>query len=535
MSLTPEQALGHRLMLSFSGTQPSAEILALLQRHPIGGVTLFRKHNAESPAQVRALTAALQQAARNTGQPPLLIGADQEGGTLIALPGTTPFPGNLALGATRSSDLAYRAGYAMGRELAALGVNVNYAPVCDVNINPKNSVVGPRSFGEDPALVAQLAAAMVSGLQAAGIAAAPKHFPGHGDTDSDSHYGTPVMWHDAARLRQVELPPFLAAVRAGARMMLTAHIALPNFNAGSAWPATLSAPILRGLLRDELGFEGVIVSDALDMRAIEQGPALIVECLAALRAGVDLLLLTTYTDQAGIAAGLLQAVHRDLLPTPELMTSAARILALKEWVSRQVQPPLEVVNSAEHRALAAEIADKSITLVRDTAGLLPLRLAPQQRLVVVLPEPQDLTPADTSSYEQPQLAHLLRQRHALVDEHRMSLTPSEADIRAMLAVIPADSLVIVGTINAATHLGQAALVNALIQQGHAVVAVALRMPYDVVAYPAVSTYLCTYSLQPASLEALGRVLWGEQPALGQLPATFPEPITKPDRFRAIND
>jgi beta-N-acetylhexosaminidase len=304
-------------------------------------------------------------------------------------------------------------------------------------------------------------------------------------------------------------------------MMMTAHVALPKLNGGSHLPATLSAPILQNLLRQELGFTGVIVSDALDMHAIEQGPALIVECLAALRAGVDMLMLTTYTDQHGVYTGLLQAVRRDLLSTSDLMASAARVLALKEWVSRQVRPPLEVVNCSEHQALASEIADQSITLVRDLAGLLPLQPAPDQHVSVILPEPKDLTPADTSSYEHLELADILRRRHSQVDEIRLPLQPSDADIAATLARMAPNSLVIVGTINATTYPGQAALVKALLERGQPVIAVALRMPYDLAAYPSVSTYLCTYSLQPPSLEALARVLWGDQRAVGRLPVTLP--------------
>jgi len=186
-----EQAIGQKLMLSFAGIEPSAEILAALKRQHVGGVALFRALNVENPAQVRTLTAALQQAAAETGQPPLLVAADQEGGQLMALGnGPTPFPGNLALGATGSEDLAQRVGTAIGRELAAMGINVNFAPVCDVIINPQNPVVGTRSFGEDPRLVARLSAAKIRGIQAAGVAATAKHFPGHGDTTLDSHDGT---------------------------------------------------------------------------------------------------------------------------------------------------------------------------------------------------------------------------------------------------------------------------------------------------------------------------------------------------------
>ncbi|HYP40737.1 MAG TPA: glycoside hydrolase family 3 N-terminal domain-containing protein, partial [Chloroflexia bacterium] len=191
-AITLEQAVGQKLLAAFQGYQIPAGLVDLLGRTQVGGVTLFRSLNVQDPSQVRDLTAALQTAAATASQPPLLICADQEGGQLLAVSGTTPFPGNMALGATRSPELARRAGLAIGRELAALGINVNYAPVCDVNVNPQNPVIGIRSFGEDPAEVGRLGAAMIEGLQAAGVAATAKHFPGHGDTATDSHYGTPV-------------------------------------------------------------------------------------------------------------------------------------------------------------------------------------------------------------------------------------------------------------------------------------------------------------------------------------------------------
>ena len=248
------------------------ELLDALSRHPIAGVTLFRSHNAPGPRETRALTDALQAAAAAAGRSPLLIGADQEGGQLMAIPGTTPFPGNLALAATGSDELAHATGRALGRELAAMGVNVNYAPVCDVNINPQNPVIGTRSFGEDPATVSRMAAAMIAGMQSAGVAACAKHFPGHGDTASDSHDGLVTVPHSRARLDQVELPPFAAAIAADVRLIMTAHVALPALTGGQAIPSTLAPQVLRGLLRGAMGFGGVIISDAMDMRAIGAGP-----------------------------------------------------------------------------------------------------------------------------------------------------------------------------------------------------------------------------------------------------------------------
>lgn len=523
MEITLEQAIRQKLMISFEGVQPPAELLETLLSQPVGGITLFRHLNIHNPAQVRALTAALQQAVRKAGQPALLIATDQEGGQLMAIgEGTTLFPGNLALGATRSTELACRAGFAMGRELAAMGINLDYAPVCDVNLNPLNPVVGTRSFGEDPAQVASLSAAMVEGLQAAGVAATAKHFPGHGDTAADSHYTVPVIPYDENRLRQVELLPFSAAVQAGVRLVMTAHIALPAFNSGKHLPATLSPAILRGLLRGELGFEGLIVSDAMDMQAIHQGAGLTIDSIAAVAAGVDLLLLNHEAENLqNVYQGLLQAVRRMLLSEEDVRASAARVLALKRWLDEAEQPPLEIVGCAEHEALALEIASRSVTLVRNSVQLLPLRLSPQTRLAVIVPIPEDLTPADTSSYISPSLAHALRHYHPIVDEFLISIDPSETQVAALRQQVNGYDLVIAGTINATQHAGQAALVNALVESGIPTVAVALRMPYDLQVYPAVSTYVCTYNILPPSMEALAQALSGRIPFEGRLPVTIP--------------
>lgn len=522
MPLSLEQVIGQKLMWSFNGRTPPPDFLAALAHGRVSGVTLFRSMNLDNPAQVRELTGALQRAAREASQPPLLIGADQEGGTLMAVPGTTRFPGNLALGATRSTELARQVGLALGRELAAVGINIDYAPVCDVINNAQNPVVGPRSFGADPQLVAQLSSALIQGLQAASVAASAKHFPGHGDSSTDSHHHMEVLLHNEARLRAIELVPFQAAVQAGAKTILTAHIALPNFDDGYQRPATLSPRILRRLLRDEMKFSGVVISDAMDMHAIQQGPLNIVEMVAGAQAGLDLLLLTSFVDQAAIYEALLLATRRGLLNEAEMRASVDRITALKHWGAQHRQPDLSVVGCAEHAALAIEIAQKSITLVRDETQQLPLRLTASAKLAVIVPQPKDLTPADTSSYDQPALADAIRTYHAAVDEILMPIEPTATDVAALADRAAGADRIIIGTINAPQHRGQAALVNALIDRGQPVIALALRMPYDMIVYPRVPTYLCTYSLQPASLQAAAQALWGRIPCVGQLPVELPK-------------
>ena len=523
MPLQLEHLIGQKLLWSFNGRIPPADFLTALSKGHVGGVTLFRSLNLDNPSQIRELTTALQYAAREAQQPPLLIGADQEGGTLMAVPGTTRFPGNLALGATRSAELARRVGLALGHELAAVGINMDYAPVCDVINNPENPVVGPRSFGSDPQLVAELSAALIQGLQAAGVAASAKHFPGHGDSSTDSHHQMEILSHDETRLRALELVPFQAAIQAGVKTMLTAHVALPYFDAGYLRPATLSPRILRRLLRDELKFDGVIISDAMDMRAIQQGPLHLIEMVAGVQAGLDLLLLTSFVDQASIYDALLLATRRGLLAETDMRTSVERIMALKRWATEQAQPDLCVIGCAEHVALAREVAQKSITLVRDEARQLPLRLTADTRVMVVVPQPQDLTPADTSSYDKPALAEAIRAYHNRVEEIVMPLDPTEAEVAALVDRAAEADRVIVGTINAYQHRGQAALINTLIDRGQSVIALALRMPYDIIVYPRVPTYLCTYSLQPASLQAAAQALLGLIPCVGQLPVDLPKP------------
>ena len=521
MRVSVEQAVGQQFLLSFTGRRNVPEELrAIFKRQHVGGIVLFRARNMGTLEELRALTGELQEAAAAAGQPPLLIAADQEGGQLMAIGQATPFPGNMALGAARSERLAYRVGRAIARELAATGVNVDFAPVCDVNNNPANPVVGTRSFGEDPKLVGALSGAMVRGLQAGGVAATAKHFPGHGDTGSDSHLAAPVLPHDLRRIRRVELPPFRAAIAAGARLVMTAHVVLPAFNGGGDTPATVCGALLDGLLRRELGFEGLIVTDAMDMHAMEQGPGYIADAMAAVNAGVDLVLFNHDLARVEPAwATIVQAARRGLLSAERIQASAARVLALKKWLRKREQPELSVVRSNEHCSLACEVARQSITLVRDREGLIPLRLPPDARVAVVTPAPKDLTPADTSSYIVPELASAAHRHHANIEGFTIPMNPSDAEVRSLCATFADYDLVLAGTINAIAAPGQAALVSALVRQGTRVVAIAMRLPYDADAYPAAPTCVSTYSILPPSMDAVADALWGKADFPGRLPVT----------------
>lgn len=505
------RADGH-FMLAFEGTRPPSDLLATLAEGRIPGVTLFR-HNVESAAQVSELTAELQRAAGP--DLPLLIAADQETGQLVGLgEDTTSFPGAMALGAVGDPDLAERVGAAVGTELRALGVTMNYAPVCDVATNPANPSLGIRSFADDPQLASNLVAATVRGLVSAGVVATAKHFPGKGEAVVDPHHELPTLSLDRDRFDAVELVPFRAAIDAGVPAVMVGHYAVPAITGSGDLPSSVSEAMIGGLLRSELGFEGVVITDALDMGALPQGVGQIVDVIAAVRAGVDLLLCTADAEsQKRLRAGLDLAANRGLIDSAP---ARRRVSNLRESLNRE-RPPMHVVGCRAHRQLAAEVARRSITLVRDDARLLPLD--PTGDLLAIMPAPTDLTPADTSSYVTPGLATALRRHHPRVSEIVTSTAPRDTEIAAIADRARESSVAVIGTTWAG--LEQANLVSRVIEVGTPVVTVAMRTPFDLAAYPQSPTHLCTYSIQPPSMEALADVLFGAADATGRLPAAIP--------------
>jgi len=496
-----------QLMHSFRGYSPPADILDAVRHGQIGAFCLFA-YNVESPAQLRELTDALRRATQDGGQLPPIMGIDQEGGQLIAVTGgATELPGNMALGATRSPELAAQAGYVLARELLAMGLNLNFAPSLDVNVNPANPVIGIRSFGDNPQLVADLGTAMIHGMQAQGVIATAKHFPGHGDTAIDTHADLPEVTHRLERMESVELLPFRAAIKAGVGAIITAHVVFSALDPDN--PATVSPLVLDGFLRREMGFNGLIITDAMDMHAVAQrGQEQSVR--DALTAGVDLALLGHLPDQLGMMARLKPLARADAL---------ARIEIARQAIPRTL-PSFDVIGCAEHQQIAQTIADQSITLVRDS-GQLPLRPAPDDQIAVITPQPVDLTPADTSSLVRITLADAIQRRHPRVQALELPYQAAPSDIQNILRATEQAKVVIVGTITADRDPVQAELVRALYQRGQWPIVVALRTPYDLVEFPMIDTYLCAYGIRPVTMEAVVRVLFGEIAARGVLPCALP--------------
>jgi beta-N-acetylhexosaminidase len=529
-------ALLGRVMIAFEGEQLPRWVARRLSDAPVAGMTVFRQHNVVSPGQVRELTEAFQRAgAANAGGgvggagiAPLLIAADQEGGQLQALgEGPTAFAGNMALGAVGDDGLAERVGGAIGRESRAMGINVVYAPVLDLASESSSTGLGARSFGDDPAAVARLGTALIRGLQDAGVAATVKHFPGPGTVRQDSHHGLGVVAASREDLDATAFVPFRAAVAAGVRVVMSAHVAVPALTGDPTLPATLSRVMLDGLLRREFGFGGLTISDALDMRALAQGAAQAVEIIAAVRAGVDLLLCSAdRRAQRRIESTLVAAASRGLFDEKELAAASGRVAALQEWLgSAGVAPDLAVVGCAEHRALSRELAERSITIVRGWDAT-ALALPPNARILAIMPQPTDLTPADTSSTVPPGLGRALRTRFESVEDAVVGIAPTDAEIAGLRARAVDFDAVVVGTIDAIRHPGQVELARAVASVGLRTVGAALRTPWDVALYPAQVAAVCTYSILPDSLEALAAALAGTIPFAGRLPVTVP--VTAPD-------
>ena len=546
--MTPKQKVGQLFVIEVAGRDAnlvSDAAMAVNQelygvdtpaqaiaKYQPGGVIYYTVRNGDDnigdPAQVATLSNGLQDAALALPRKiPLQISVDQEGGSLVARFGApaTQMPGNMALGAGRSAADAKRSARVIGTELAAVGVTQDYAPVSDVNINPNNPVIGIRSIGGDPALVSDLAAAQVRGYHAGGVSAVAKHFPGHGDTGVDSHFGLPEVTHTLEQIHAIDLPPFEADIAAGVDTIMTAHVVMPAIDPGV--PATMSRKVLTGLLRRELGFDGLIVTDALDMAGATATYPPDVAPVKAVLAGADQLLVPPEMDTA--YAAVLAAVRSGEISKQRLNASVYRILLHKlrrglfrdPYVDPAAAP--QVMGAPEHLATAQAITDRTTTLVKNDAGLLPLAAGPHDVLVTGW----GVTTTAT-------MATALAARGATTEVRQTGTTPTQSDIDGAVDAAKDADLVVVSTNNAyavdsttgqptAGAAAQTQLVKALLATGTPVVVAAMRNPYDVASFPAAPTVVDTFGYTADQVESLVRVLFGEVDPAGRLPVSIPGP------------
>ncbi len=501
------------MVIGFDGTTMDSDLRQMITEYHIGGVVLFAR-NIQSPGQVAALTNELQQAAVESGNPGLLISIDQEGGRVARLTeetGFTEFPYAMAIGATGDADNAYSMASAMAAEMRAVGINADFAPDLDVNNNPANPVIGTRSFSSDSNKVAAFGVAFARGLQENGILAFGKHFPGHGDTAIDSHIALPLVPHDRARLDQIELLPFKAAIAGDIAGIMSAHVTFPAIDPTPGMPATLSHLVLTGLLRHELGFQGLIATDSLEMGALAaNGYPPPIGAALALAAGADLLLFNRdHAMHKETFANLLRVVKEGRFSQDQLDTSVHRILKTKAKFGIlnpvAIPEPAQVdklIATDEHRLLALQLARKAITLLKDDAALLPLKTG--EPLLVI----------ETAA---------ARGLGALLGATTVEIPndPDDSAIKEALQMTRDGCKVIITTADASLHPNWVQFASALLAINPNIIIVSIRTPYDLSVLPKVPTALAAYGSNPPSLQAIAGILTGKVEPSGMLPVVLP--------------
>ena len=549
--LTVDEKVGQLVTPTFRSFYTSSDsaihddLVALVQEHHVGGMHVFGARRGRpdvllNPTYSRTVlgqplaAASLLNRLQAAAEIPLLVTSDFETGVGFRMAGATNFPRAMAFGAAGDPRLAFEAGRITAVEARAIGIHVNFAPVVDVNNNPRNPVINTRSFGENPATVGRLAAAYVEGLAAGGMLAAVKHFPGHGDTDVDSHLDLPVIRHPRERLESVELPPFRAGIAAGAGGVMTAHVALPALDPDARRPATFSEPMARGLLRDELGFDGLVFTDSMRMRAITRMLPPAAAAARAVAAGHDVV-LDSPDDRAALA-GVAAAVADGTIGSAQLDASVRRILEAKarlglhrgSRVDLDALPAL--VGTRAHRAVARAVSERSITLIRDAAGDVPLRTPRDGTLLYlsVLDYPSGWGIGAPSRLAIPEL----RARWSDVTAIELSDRTPPTDLELVRETAGRYDAVVAGVfVRTASFSGRMDLDEGLVaflrdlaedtaERGQSFVSVIFGNPYVAPSLPELPSVLLTYDYRGVSEVTAVKAIAGEIPIAGRLPVTL---------------
>ncbi|MCY7838015.1 glycoside hydrolase family 3 protein [Bacillus haynesii] len=578
-SMSLEEKIGQMLMPDFRNwkkkgessakglTEMNDEVAGIIQKYRLGGVILFAE-NVTGTEQTVRLTDGLQKASPDI---PLFITIDQEGGIVTRLESGTNLPGNMAVGASSSSKNAFRSGKIIGKELASLGINVNFSPVLDVNNNPDNPVIGVRSFSSKPELTSKLGIQMMKGLQDEQMITTAKHFPGHGDTAVDSHYGLPLVPHDEKRLRSVELAPFQKAIAAGIDMIMTAHVQFPAFDDTTykskkdgediMVPATLSKKVMTDLLRKDLGFKGVVVTDALNMKAVSDNFGQEEAVVMAVKAGVDIALmpaqvtsLETEKNLARVFEALLTAVKKGDIPIEQIDHSVERILRLKinrgiidhtfsEPLQKKIKYALKTVGSNKHAKSERKMARESVTILKNDKSTLPFKPKKGDTVLILAPyEEQTAAIAKTISKIKKNIKVVESRFAEKTFDEEIQKKIDEADyVITGSYVVKNDPVVNDGVIDDsiqdsskwATAFPRAAMKYAQ-ANGKKFVLMSLRNPYDTANFEEAKAVIAVYGFKgyangrfrqpniPAGVE----VIFGKAKPKGTLPVDIPS-VTRP--------
>lgn len=533
-SMSLREKIAQLVVIPISGDFPNTrtreyrKLVHLIRNVRAGGLVLVNVANGRlvRRAEPYELAAFLNRAQR-MARIPLIVAGDFERGASMRVESTTAFPHAMAFGAAGDPAATRYEGAVTAREARALGVHWILYPVADVNNNPDNPIINIRSFGEDPQAVAEHVRAFIEGAASerqSPVLTTAKHFPGHGDTSIDTHMSLATIAGDRARLERVELVPFRAAIAQGVDSVMSAHIAVPALDPTGA-PATLSAPILTGLLRRDLGFRGLIVTDALDMGGVGEGAASGEVAVRALEAGADVLLMPP--DPEAAVGAVLAAVRRGRISRRRIDESVLRILSAKERLSLHRRRTVsldeiaEIVNSPEANQRAEEVASRAVTLIKNEGGVVPLK-TPANACFLILAESRRSTQGQTMADE-------IQKRRPEAKALVLDPTMADADLeQAARAAAACPVTVVAAFASVAAYRGDTvlpgqfpALLDTLLSSGKPLVLIALGNPYLVRHFPKVSAYLATFSTVGASETAAVRCLFGEIPFRGRLPVTIP--------------
>ncbi len=518
--MTVEEMVG-QVILSGVGDRRE-EVIGWVREGKVGSLIFYGK-DMPDPESAAELANRFQEVAPL----PVLITADFEAGTGFIVRGGTMLPSNMAVGATDSTELARLCGEVTAVESRALGVHCAFAPVVDVNVNPDNPIINIRSFGSDPDRVSQIAVAWIAGCQGKGCLATAKHFPGHGDTVEDSHRVLPVVPHSRERMDQVELKPFRAAIGAGVGAVMTAHIYFPALEEEEGLPATLSYRCLTGLLKEQLGFKGVVFTDAMAMWAIKHNFEMGEAAVRAIQAGADVLL----ADDALVSyEAVLKAVKEGQISIDRLRDAVRRVLEAKEWCGLHqernvaVSAVKEVVGSAAHQEVAQRVAEEAVTVIRNE-NLLPL--SSDGHFLSIIAESRRWTGEKPSD----ELAEKIRRTFHWSSVEIVTPEPSQEEVQRLVGVVAAqkpEAVVICLFPRAEAYRPESSGVPTTLtelcsrlSQVVPVCVASFGSPYPLVRFAGARGLICTYSDCPASLTAGVKVLAGQTPFRGRLPVTLP--------------
>lgn len=500
--MTMKELLGQKLVFGFHGTRLTAEMKALIREYKIGNVILFLR-NVESAEQLRALCREIQALIQEETGHPAFILIDQEGGMVSRLPkDAVNVPGAMAIAATGDPENARLASEITIRQLKGLGANFNMAPVLDVNSNPNNPVIGVRSYGDEAEQAAAFGCAALEAYEGSGVLCCVKHFPGHGDTAVDSHLGLPRVDKTWEELEQLELIPFRRAIEAGAPAVMMSHVLFPNIEEEQL-PCTMSRTMITGMLRERLGFEGLILTDCMEMGAIQDHFGTPAGVVASIRAGVDLAeISSSFELEKASAQAVNRAAEQGLFQREELEESVRRILRFKEGLCQKTEP--ELCNESQDRALSEKLSRQAVSHIAGTPFL-----ADETTFFCGCRDyrASGVGNEDGSAAVFPEyLAKRFGGRSLIVSKE-----PDKGEIQSALERAKDCKKIILGTCNGHLFRGQLELARALAETGKPMAVAALRNPYDLSSLPEGVWKLACYDYSPASLAALAEVFQGARP------------------------